>query len=198
MQDKKKLFVTVNIFSLIMFFMCILLIFFTDFLGIGIAGSVLWLLYTVIANKYVLSGDTSEEKEISWEKRLLKSDSKGLFKKEVASLLRQYNSIRSREDYMMRSSSSMQDLYQKILEQAESNIDSAAAYIESYDYYTKPDPAYLKGIVKDGDVLVERFNTLIQKMVDIETNPTTLDMKYVDDVTDLLDELQEHRQVMTS
>ena len=54
------------------------------------------------------------------------------------------------------------------------------------------------GRPNDGEVLVDRFNTLVEKMVDIETNPTTLDMKYVDDVTDLLDELQEHRQVMTS
>ncbi len=194
MQDKKKLFITVNIFSLIMFIMCMLLIFFTDYLAIGIAGSVLWLLYTIFANKMVLS----EEKEESLDKRLLKSDRKRLFKKEVNSLLEQYNSIKSREDYMMKSSSGMQDLYQKILEQAESNMDSAAAYIESYDYYTKPDPDYLTGIVNDGETLVDRFNTLILKMVDIETNPTTLDMKYVDDVTDLLDELQEHRQVMTS
>jgi hypothetical protein len=50
----------------------------------------------------------------------------------------------------------------------------------------------------DGDILVQRFNTLVEKLVDIDTNPTTLDMKYVDDVTDLLEELQEHRQVMTS
>jgi hypothetical protein len=33
--------------------------------------------------------------------------------------------------YMMKASDSMQDLYQKILEQAESNLDSAAAYMES-------------------------------------------------------------------
>jgi len=193
MQDKKKLFMTVNTFSVIIFIMCMLLIFFVDW-KIGIGGTVLWLLYTILANKMVFT----EEKEEPLEERLRKSNRKRLFTKEVNSLLDQYNSIKSREDYMMKSSSGMTDLYYKILEQAESNIDSAAAYMESYDYYTKPDPEYLTGIVNDGEVLVDRFNTLVEKMVDIETNPTTLDMKYVDDVTDLLDELQEHRQVMTS
>ena len=193
MQDKKKLFMTVNTFSVIIFIMCMLLIFFVDW-KIGIGGTVLWLLYTILANKMVFT----EEKEEPLEERLHKSNRKRLFTKEVNSLLDQYNSIKSREDYMMKSSSGMTDLYYKILEQAESNIDSAAAYMESYDYYTKPDPEYLTGIVNDGEVLVDRFNTLVEKMVDIETNPTTLDMKYVDDVTDLLDELQEHRQVMTS
>ena len=193
MQDKKKLFMTVNTFSVIIFIMCMLLIFFVDW-KIGIGGTVLWLLYTILANKMVFT----EEKEEPLEERLRKSNRKRLFTKEVNSLLDQYNSIKSREDYMMKSSSGMTDLYYKILEQAESNIDSAAAYMESYDYYTKPDPDYLTGIVNDGEVLVDRFNTLVEKMVDIETNPTTLDMKYVDDVTDLLDELQEHRQVMTS
>ena len=192
MQDKKKLFMTVNTFSVIIFIMCMLLIFFVDW-KIGIGGTVLWLLYTILANKMVFT----EEKEEPLEERLRKSNRKRLFTKEVNSLLDQYNSIKSREDYMMKSSSGMTDLYYKILEQAESNIDSAAAYMESYDYYTKPDPEYLTGIVNDGEVLVDRFNTLVEKMVDIETNPTTLDMKYVDDVTDL-DELQEHRQVMTS
>ena len=77
-------------------------------------------------------------------------------------------------------------------------MDSATAYIESYDYFTRPDPTYLRKLVSDGDLLVQRFNTLVEKMVDIDTNPTTLDMKYVDDVTELLDELQEYRQVTTS
>lgn len=194
MRDKMKNFITVNVFSFIIFVLCMLLIFLTDHLEIGIIGSVLWLLYTVLANKAILSG----EKEKPMKERLHDSNKKGLFNKEVSRLQTQYDSIKSREDYMMKSSSSMQDLYHKILEQAESNMDSAAAYIESYDYYTKPEPTYLRSLVNDGELLVQRFNTLVEKMVDIDTNPTTLDMKYVDDVTELLEELQEHRQVMTS
>ena len=194
MQNKFKSFITANVISLIIFVLCMLLIFFTDYLAIGIAGSVLWLIYTIYANRSLLN----EKKEKPMKDRLHDSNRKGLFNKEVAKLQTQYDSIKSREGYMMNSSSSMQDLYQKILEQAESNMDSATAYIESYDYFTRPDPTYLRKLVSDGDLLVQRFNTLVEKMVDIDTNPTTLDMKYVDDVTELLDELQEYRQVTTS
>jgi hypothetical protein len=194
MRDKMKSFILANAFSVIMFIMCILLIFLTDYLAIGIGFSVLWLIYTIFANKAVLSG----EKKKPIRETFHESNRKGLFNNEVKRLETQYDSIKSREEYMMKASDSMQDLYQKILEQAESNLDSAAAYMESYDYYTKPEPTYLRQLVRDGDILVQRFNTLVEKLVDIDTNPTTLDMKYVDDVTDLLEELQEHRQVMTS
>jgi len=193
MQNKFKSFITANVISLIIFVLCMLLIFYSD-ITIGIVGSILWLVYTVLANKFILT----KKKEKPMKDRLHDSNRKGLFNKEVAKLQTQYDSIKSREDYMMKSSSSMQDLYQKILEQAESNMDSATAYIESYDYFTRPDPTYLRKLVSDGDLLVQRFNTLVEKMVDIDTNPTTLDMKYVDDVTELLDELQEYRQVTTS
>ena len=193
MQNKFKSFITANVISLIIFVLCMLLIFYSD-ITIGIVGSILWLVYTVLANKFILT----KKKEKPMKDRLHDSNRKGLFNKEVAKLQTQYDSIKSREDYMMKSSSSMQDLYQKILEQAESNMDSATAYIESYDYFTRPDPTYLRKLVSDGDLLVQRFKTLVEKMVDIDTNPTTLDMKYVDDVTELLDELQEYRQVTTS
>ena len=193
MQNKFKSFITANVISLIIFVLCMLLIFYSD-ITIGIVGSILWLVYTVLANKFILT----KKKEKPMKNRLHDSNRKGLFNKEVAKLQTQYDSIKSREGYMMKSSSSMQDLYQKILEQAESNMDSATAYIESYDYFTRPDPTYLRKLVSDGDLLVQRFNTLVEKMVDIDTNPTTLDMKYVDDVTELLDELQEYRQVTTS
>jgi hypothetical protein len=57
MRDKMKSFILANAFSVIMFIMCILLIFLTDYLAIGIGFSVLWLIYTIFANKAVLSGE---------------------------------------------------------------------------------------------------------------------------------------------
>ncbi len=194
MRDKFKSFLIINGFSLIMFFLCILLIFLTDYLAIGIAFSVLWLLYTIFANKALLTG----EKVKPVRERLRESNSKGLFNREVQLLETQYDSIKSREEYMNNSTDGMRELYYKILEQAESNLDSAEAYMNSYDYYTRPEPTYLRNLVHDGDILVKRFNTLVEKMVDIDTNPTSLDMKYVDDVTDFLDEIKEHQRVMTS
>ena len=111
MQNKFKSFITANVISLIIFVLCMLLIFYSD-ITIGIVGSILWLVYTVLANKFILT----KKKEKPMKDRLHDSNRKGLFNKEVAKLQTQYDSIKSREDYMMKSSSSMQDLYQKILD----------------------------------------------------------------------------------
>ena len=99
---------------------------------------------------------------------------------------------------MAGNTASMQELYEKILEQMTSNLESACAYMKTYDYYTKPEPAYLRKLVNEGDMLVAKFNTLVEKLVDIDTNPTTLDVKYVDEVTDCLDNMKEYRKVMLS
>ena len=63
-------------------------------------------------------------------------------------------------------------------------------YIESYDYYTKPEPVYLRNLCVQGDQLVQKFNRLVEQLVDIDTNPTSLDMNYVDEVVECLHEMQ--------
>ena len=195
MGDKKKNFISVNVLSLVMFLLCMLLIFFTDHMTIGIVASVLWLLYTIFANKYVLS----EKKEVSRRATIREYNHKGRFNKEVDELEKQYDSIKSREEFMKTTPDSMQDLYVKILEQAESNLESAAAYMESYDYVTNPDPVYLKKLILEGDTLVQKFNNLLEKLVDVDTNPTDLDVEYIDDLTNCLAEMRENqKQTMTS
>ena len=195
MGDKKKNFISVNVLSLVMFLLCMLLIFFTDHMTIGIVASVLWLLYTIFANKYVLS----EKKEVSRRATIRECNHKSRFNKEVDELEKQYDSIKSREEFMKTTPDSMQDLYVKILEQAESNLESAAAYMESYDYVTNPDPVYLKKLILEGDTLVRKFNNLLEKLVDVDTNPTDLDVEYIDDLTNWLAEMRENqKQTMTS
>lgn len=166
-----------------MFGLTLLLIFLSEHVGLGVAFGVLWLLYTIIANLVLLKSRHSTVK-------LDESNRRGYFDKQVRRIKQQYESIQSRREFMSHSTDSMQELYEKILEQAESNIDSAAAYIESYDYYTRPEPVYLNDLCNQGDVLVSKFNTLVEQLVDIDTNPTTLDMTYVDEVVDCLKDMQ--------
>lgn len=185
-------FILVNAISLIMFILSVVLIFLSDNLGIGIAFSALWLIYTVAANAYLLSQEKREKKKETEAplERFRKSDRKGIFHNEAEQLIRQYNSILSRAEFMEKSTESMQSLYDQILEQAGSNIESAAAYMESYDYYTRPEPVYLKQLCDQGEQLVMKFNILVEQLVDIDTNPTSLDMNYVDDVVVCLKEMQ--------
>ena len=179
-------FLIVNIISVIIFILSIMLIFVSDHLGIGVAFSLLWLLYTIVANVVLLKG----KKGKSAKEKLRDSNKRGMFNSQVRALQIQYDSIKSREEFIRGTSDSMQELYDKILEQAESNIDSAAAYIESYDYYTRPNPTYLNKLCTQGDQLVNKFNVLVEQLVDIDTNPTSLDMNYVDDVLECLQEMQ--------
>ena len=185
-------FLAVNCISVIMFVFSVIMLFVSDGLGLGIACSALWLAYTVIANGYLLTqGKREEKRELDAPlERLKKCDRRGQFSTEVHMLLQQYYSIESRGEYMKSTTDSMQDLYAQILEQARSNMDSAAAYIESYDYYTKPEPVYLRNLCVQGDQLVQKFNRLVEQLVDIDTNPTSLDMNYVDEVVECLHEMQ--------
>ena len=185
-------FLAVNCISVIMFVFSVIMLFVSDGLGLGIACSALWLAYTVIANGYLLTQGKREEKQQQDAplERLKKCDRRGQFSTEVHMLLQQYYSIESRGEYMKSTTDSMQDLYARILEQARSNMDSAAAYIESYDYYTKPEPVYLRNLCVQGDQLVQKFNRLVEQLVDIDTNPTSLDMNYVDEVVECLHEMQ--------
>ena len=185
-------FLAVNCISVIMFVFSVIMLFVSDGLGLGIACSALWLAYTVIANGYLLTQGKREEKQQQDAplERLKKCDRRGQFSTEVHMLLQQYYSIESRGEYMKSTTDSMQDLYAQILEQARSNMDSAAAYIESYDYYTKPEPVYLRNLCVQGDQLVQKFNRLVERLVDIDTNPTSLDMNYVDEVVECLHEMQ--------
>ena len=62
------------------------------------------------------------------------------------------------------------NLYEDIKQQAQSNMDSAIGFIQTYDYYTRPQPVYLDNLCRQGDELVRKFNILVEKMVDIDTN----------------------------
>ena len=116
-----------------------------------------------------------------------------MFDAQIERLNSQYESIMSRQDSFdenVEKGTGISNLYEDIKEQAQSNIDSAIGFIQTYDYYTRPQPVYLNNLVRQGDELVMRFNALVEKMVDIDTNLSTLDMKYVDDVIECMNDMK--------
>lgn len=180
-------FLAVNAISIAMFIIILLMLSVfknTISIGVSIAFAVVWLFYTIGANVTLLKSQRAKEK-------LKDSDREGFFKKQVDAISRQYESIKSREEFFVdNTEDSMKDMYYKILEQMHSNIDSATAYIETYDYYTRPKPVYLDNLCEQGDILVSKFNRLVEQIVDIDTNLTTLDMTYVDDLLSCLEEVK--------
>ncbi len=182
--------VAVNIVSLIMFGLVIVMFVLADSIAgiaIGVLLSVIWLVFTIAANVHILKGRRSTEK--------LKDSAKGhLFDAQIERLNRQYESIMSREEYFQENveeGSGVRNLYEDIKEQAQSNMDSAIGFIQTYDYYTRPQPVYLDNLCRQGDELVRKFNILVEKMVDIDTNLSTLDMKYVDDVIECMNSMRQ-------
>ncbi len=182
--------VVVNIVSLIMFGLVIVMFVLADSIGgiaIGIVLSLIWLVFTIVANIHILKGRKSTEK--------LKDSARGhLFDAQIERLNRQYESIMSREEYFrenVEEGSGVRNLYEDIKEQAQSNMDSAIGFIQTYDYYTRPQPVYLDNLCRQGDELVRKFNILVEKMVDIDTNLSTLDMKYVDDVIECMNNMRQ-------
>ena len=182
--------VAVNIVSLIMFGLVIVMFVLADSIAgiaIGVLLSVIWLVFTIAANVHILKGRRSTEK--------LKDSAKGhLFDAQIERLNRQYESIMSREEYFQENveeGSGVRNLYEDIKEQAQSNMDSAIGFIQTYDYYTRPQPVYLDNLCRQGDELVRKFNILVEKMVDIDTNLSSFDMKYGDDVIECMNSMRQ-------
>lgn len=182
--------IAVNIMGVIMFALAIVVFALADSMAgivIGILLSIVWLVFTIMANIHILRGRRSTEK--------LKDSARGhLFDEQIERLNRQYESIMSREEYFQENvdeGSGVRNLYEDIKEQAQSNMDSAIGFIQTYDYYTRPQPIYLDNLCRQGDELVRKFNILVEKLVDIDTNLSSLDMKYVDDVIECMNSMRQ-------
>ena len=137
--------IAVNIIGLIMFILAIVMFVLADSMvgiAIGVAISVVWLTFTITANVHILKGRRSTEK--------LKDSASGhLFDAQIERLNRQYESIMSRKEYFQENveeGSGVRNLYEDIKQQAQSNMDSAIGFIQTYDYYTRPQPVYLDNL----------------------------------------------------
>ncbi len=179
----------------IAFILVVACIFIFNNLTLSIALIVLWLLFALIMGAiYYLRWRGYEETGIAKLDELLEAATRSKrknFKLAADRIVKQYRSIEARGDYINSlSDANIQGVYNKILEQAESNIVTATSYINQYDYYTNPSTKYLDDLCAHGDTLVFKFNALVEQLIDIDTNPTQLDMAYVDDVINCMEEIK--------
>lgn len=148
--------------------------------------SIIWLIFTIYGYYVILI------KKKQTLVKLSDSNKKGLFDRHIELLQMQYESIKSREKFFKEDNedTKLVLLYDEILEQVELNIKSATAFIESYDYVTKPDPVYITNLIKQGNNLVEKFNKLVQQMVELDIDTHKLDVKYIDDIISCMEEIK--------
>lgn len=175
--------VVINLIGMVMLVVIAILIAVTKEALLCCLLAVLWLVYEIAGNIMVW-------KSLRSKLRLLNSDKRGIFDSFIRLLQSQYESIASREEFFMKQDDNLKSLYIDIREQASSNIRSATAYMETYDYVTRPEPIYLKNLCCQGDALVRKFNALVTQIVDIDTNATTLDTHYIDDVISCMNEMR--------
>ncbi|MBR6222491.1 MAG: hypothetical protein IKQ71_03530 [Lachnospiraceae bacterium] len=162
---------------------------------LSIALILLWLAFAIVMGViYYLRWRGYEETGIAKLDELLEAANRSKrknFKLAADRIVKQYKSIEARRDYInSMSDANIQGVYEKILEQAESNVITATSYINQYDYYTNPSTKYLDDLCQHGDTLVFKFNALVEQLIDIDTNPTQLDMAYVDDVINCMEEIK--------
>lgn len=159
--------------------------------GLGGLFAIVWMVYLIVTNyRLLIKNQAPKEQMKQVSQRLRESDKKGIFASQIRMLSAQYDSILSRKDYFMNKQDNMQELYCKIEEQMLSNVDSAEGFMKTYDYITCPKPEYLNKLCASGDELVAKYNKLVEQLVDVDTNLTTFDATYVDDVIDCLEKVK--------
>ena len=186
--------IIINLLSIVMFIVSVVIMLLAKSTTITVLGGVfalVWMINLVVTNYKALGkSETTKDQLKHVSERLRDSDKKGIFGAQIRVLNAQFDSIVSRKEYFMDKQDGMRELYEKIEEQMKSNIDSAEGFMKTYDYVTCPKPEYLNRLCASGDELVAKYNKLVEKLVDVDTNLTSFDSAYVDDVIDCLEKVK--------
>lgn len=176
--------IIVNLIGLVMLVTIVVMISITNQYMLCLLLALFWLVFEIVGNYWLLRG------RVKVQSQLYDSDRRGIFSKQIKIIQSQYDSVLSRQEFFKEQDDNLQKLYNEILEQMESNIKSASAFMESYDYITRPEPKYLISLCSEGDILINKFNALIEQIVDIDTNSTNIDTSYIDDVISCMNEIK--------
>lgn len=190
------------IIDIILFILALLAVVILDgaaSLMLGLIFGLIWLGFTAWLIISSLRPDEPEEKDII--DKMFESARTSRFRGYAEDLKIQYDSVISREQYFKeftKGDGGIMDAYYSIKEEVIGNIENATEYMQSYDYYTNPEPVYLTMLCRNGDVVIRKFNELVQQMV-VLNDESKVDIKYVDDLIQSLsdvkaDELESLRQ----
>ena len=142
---------------------------------------IIWLIIAVVLNYMLLLGGQNKSKNKI-------SDKKNLFPSEVAALKRAQESINLRRETFEKlpEDDKLRETYELISQQIYSNIKSATAFIESYDYINRPSTAYLQQLCRDNEHLLTQLSELVEYQIKLESTVDDVDTDKIDSMLEAL------------
>lgn len=147
-----------------------------------------WLVIAVVLNYMLLLGGQKKNKNKI-------ADRRKLFPSEVAALKRAQESINLRRETFEKlpPDDKLRETYELISQQVYSNIKSAAAFIESYDYINKPSIAYLHELCRDNEHLLTQLSELVEYQIKLESTVDDIDTDKIDSMLEALKDTVDNR-----
>ncbi len=150
-----------------------------------------WAGYTIYSNMSVLKEDeTDEKKKFSrLRNRISKAGNLKFFVNERNHFIKMWDSIQSRENYFLSDERDerVRELYILTRNQMYRYITDAADYLESYDYYSGKDSGYLKGVCEESQILLDKFNKMVELSVSVDDEVFSYDTREIDDMIEALE-----------
>ena len=87
--------------------------------------------------------------------------------------------------------SSITKSYELLSSQMNNIIESAAKYVKTYDWHTRPKPKYLLDLVDQSNKLVSRLHELQELILKVDDSTSDVDITYVDDLLQALREIKD-------
>lgn len=161
-----------------------------------------WAAYTIYSNYSVLKGvsrseyddfgEVSKKKDII--KRLNKVGNARMFVDERSHLTRMYESLISREDYVMKrdKDSRLRELYELSERQMLRNIINATEYLATFDYISGRDSGYARKMCEENQELLDKFNKFIELSVTYDDTFKEFDTRELDDMIESLQKMRDN------
>lgn len=161
-----------------------------------------WAGYTIFSNYSILKGESRKEYDDFGEvskkkdiiKRLNKVGNARMFADERAHLTRMYESLISREDYVMKrdKDSRLRELYELSERQMLRNIINATEYFATFDYISGKDSGYARKMCMENQELLDKFNKFIELSVTYDDTFKEFDTRELDDMIESLQKMRDN------
>ena len=166
---------------------------------ITIIFGLVWAAYTIYSNYSILSAERKQFDdygEVTYKKdiiRKLNNAGRSVFMQERQHLTRMYDSLISREDYILKRdrNSRLRELYELTEKQMLRNIINATEYMSTFDYISGSDSGYLQKVCGENQQLLNKFNELIELSVTYDDSFKDFDTRELDDMIESLKQMRD-------
>lgn len=121
---------------------------------------------------------------------LRQADRKGIFRKQVASFMKQRESLIQRQ-HVVEQDEKLNEVYEMVCRKVDNNIDSAIRFMEMYDYVQRPSTYYLDQLYSENQKVMQEFNDVVEEFIKIENSAHDVDSSYMDDLISSLRQMNQ-------